>query len=76
MNGVISNGLAPRVFSRVGSVVSVNWTWHDGHHDTTCPVLLCDNLSMVFSPTRPEVATSPARIGTMPQQWVGPPMTS
>jgi hypothetical protein len=46
VNGVISNGLAPRVCSIVGSVVSVNWTWHDGHHDSTWPVLLCDSLSM------------------------------
>ena len=76
MNGVISNGFAPRVFSNVGSVVSVNCTWHDGHHDTTWPLLLCDSLSMVASPNRPDVATSPMRICTMPQQWVGPPMTS
>ena len=46
VNGVISNGFAPRVFSTVGSVVSVNCTWHDGHHDSTCPLLLCDSLSM------------------------------
>ena len=49
MNGVISNGFAPRVFSTVGSVVSVNCTWQDGHHDNTCPVLLRASLSSVFS---------------------------
>ena len=75
MNGVISNGLAPRVFSTFGNVTSVNCTWHDGHHDTTCPVLLWASLSMVFSAMRPEVSTSPVRIWTTPQQWVGPPIT-
>ena len=75
MNGVISNGFAPRIFSMVGSVVSANCTWHDGHHDSTWPVLLCASLSSVFSASRPEAATSPVRICTMPQQWVGPPMT-
>jgi hypothetical protein len=31
VNGVISNGLAPRMRSSAGSVISVNCTWHDGH---------------------------------------------
>ena len=75
MNGVISNGRAPRVFSIVGSVVSVNCTWQLGHQDTTCPDLLRASLSMVLSANRPEVATSPVRICTMPQQWLGPPST-
>src|SRR5947207_13936107 len=76
VNGVISNGLAPRVFSIVGSVVSANCTWQDGHHDSTCPLLLRASLSSVPSATRPDVATSPARICTVPQQWVGPPIAS
>ena len=44
MNGVISNGFAPRVFSTVGNVVSVNCTWQLGHQEITCPVLLCGEL--------------------------------
>ena len=44
MNGVISNGFAPRTFSTVGSVVSVNCTWQLGHHDTTWPDLLLREL--------------------------------
>ena len=76
MNGVISNGLAPRTFSMVGSVVSVNWVWQLGHQETTCPDLLRASLSMVLSAKRPEVAMSPVRICTTPQQWVGPPSTS
>ena len=76
MNGVMSNGFAPRVFSTVGSVISVNCTWHDGHHDSTSPVLLRASLSSVFSATRPNVARSPARNCCTPQQWVGPPITS
>ena len=75
MNGVISNGRAPRVFSIVGRVVSVNCTWQLGHQDTTCPDLLRASLSMVLSAMRPEVAMSPVRICTMPQQCVGPPST-
>ena len=75
MNGVISNGFAPRVFSIVGSVVSVNCMWQLGHHDSTCPVLLRASLSIVLSAKRPEVATSPVRICTTPQQWLGPPIT-
>ena len=75
MNGVISNGLAPRVFSTVGSVVSVNCVWQLGHQDTTCPDLLRASLSMVLSAKRPEVATSPVRICTTPQQCDGPPIT-
>src|SRR5436190_20828851 len=54
VNGVISNGLAPRGFSIVGSVVSANCTWQDGHHDSTCPLLLWASLSKVPSATRPE----------------------
>ena len=61
VNGVISNGFAPRVFSAAGSVISVNWTWQDGHHDKTSPVLLCDSLSSVLSAKRPNAARSPAR---------------
>ena len=60
--------LPPRVFSMVGSVVSVNCVWQLGHHDTTCPDLLRASLSMVLSAKRPEVATSPVRICTTPQQ--------
>ena len=75
MKGVISNGRAPRVFSIVGNVVSVNCTWQLGHQDTTCPDLLRASLSSVLSAMRPEVATSPVRICTIPQQWVGPPST-
>ena len=75
MNGVISNGLDPRVFSTVGKVVSVNWVWQLGHQDSTWPVLLAASLSMVASAKRPEVATSPVRICTTPQQCVGPPIT-
>ena len=75
MNGVISNGLAPRTFSTVGSVVSVNCTWQLGHHDTTCPDLPLASLSRVLVAKRPEVATSPLRICTTPQQWLGPPIT-
>ena len=75
MNGVISNGLAPRTFSTVGSVVSVNWMWQLGHHDTTWPDLLLASLSMVACAKRPEVSTSPVRICTTPQQWLGPPIT-
>ena len=76
VNGVISNGFAPRVFSTAGSVCSVKLTWQAGHHDTTCLVLLSAILSSVLSATRPKVAVSPARIGCTPQQWVGPPITS
>ncbi len=68
MNGVISNGFAPRVFSTVGKVVSVNWVWQLGHHEITCPDLLRASLSMVLSAKRPEVAMSPVRICTTPQQ--------
>ena len=35
MNGVISNGRAPRIFSIVGSVTSVNCTWQLGHQEMT-----------------------------------------
>ena len=35
MNGVISNGRAPRTFSIVGSVVSVNCTWQLAHQEMT-----------------------------------------
>ena len=75
MNGVISNGFAPRVFSTVGKVVSVNCTWQLGHQDITWPDLLRASLSMVLSANRPEVAMSPVRICTTPQQCVGPPIT-
>ena len=53
MNGVISNGFEPRVFSTVGNVVSVNWVWQLGHQDSTWPVLLAASLSMVASAKRP-----------------------
>ena len=49
MNGVISNGRAPRTLSTVGSVVSVNCTWQLGHHEITCPDLLRASLSIVLS---------------------------
>jgi hypothetical protein len=75
MNGVISKGRAPRIFSTVGKAVSVNCTWQLGHQEITSRLLLCASLSMVLCAKRPEVSTSPARICTMPQQWVGPPMT-
>ena len=64
-----------RVFSTVGIVVSVNWLWQLGHQAMTSLVLLLASLSMVASAKRPDVATSPVRICTTPQQWVGPPIT-
>jgi hypothetical protein len=75
MNGVISKGAAPRVFSTAGSVVSVNWTWQLGHQEITWPDLLRASLSMVLCAIRPDVSISPVRICTMPQQWLGPPIT-
>jgi len=54
MNGVISNGRAPRIFSTVGSVVSVNCTWQLGHQEITWPDLLRASLSMVLSAKRPD----------------------
>ena len=75
MNGVISNGFAPRSFSTVGSVVSLNCVLQLGHQASTSLVLPEASLSMVASEKRPEVATSPVRICTTPQQWVGPPIT-
>ena len=75
MNGVISNGFAPRVFSIVGSVVSLNCVLQLGHQASTSLVLLAASLSMVASAKRPEVATSPVRICTTPQQCDGPPST-
>ena len=65
----------PRVFSTVGSVISLNWVLQLGHQASTSFALVAASLSMVASPKRPEVATSPVRIWPMPQQWVGPPIT-
>ena len=74
MNGVISNGRAPRTFSIVGSVVSVNCTWQLAHHEMT-PALPAASLSSELMATRPETSMSPVRAWTMPQQWLGPPIT-
>ena len=75
MNGVISNGRAPRIFSTVGRVVSVNCTWQLGHHEMHCRFLPCASLSSVFVGMRPDVSVSPARSWMTPQQWAGPPIT-
>jgi len=53
MNGVISNGFEPRIFSICGIAISPICTWQDGHHEITCPLLPCDSLSIVASATRP-----------------------
>ena len=74
MNGVISNGHAPRTFSIVGKVYSVNCTWQLAHQEMT-PVLPSANLSSELVATRPDTSVSPVRSCTTPQQWVGPPMT-
>ena len=74
MNGVISNGRAPRTFSMVGSVVSVNCTWQLAHQEMT-PVLPSASLSSELVAMRPDTSVSPVRTWMMPQQCVGPPMT-
>ena len=50
MNGVISNGRAPRIFSMVGIVNSVNCTWQLAHHEIT-PVLPSASRSSEFGRT-------------------------
>src|SRR6266566_4052617 len=67
-NSVISKGRDPRCRSMAGSVVSVNWTWQLGHHDSTWPDLLCDIFSIEFVPMRPDISTSPLRSCMTPQQ--------
>ncbi len=74
MKGVISNGRDPRTFSIVGSVVSVNCTWQLAHHEIT-PAFPSASLSSELVATRPDTSRSPVRAWTMPQQWLGPPMT-